>query len=94
MVIFSCVRSSGDGSDGATATGSDSGSGRQKGIGFLADVRRMNVGLTRARCSLWILGHAATLQVRGPQLPPALPQPLSEAPRSSHNLHLEFTYFP
>ncbi|KAI8350314.1 SEN1 N terminal-domain-containing protein [Choanephora cucurbitarum] len=35
------------------------GSGR--GIGFLADVRRMNVGLTRAKCSLFVLGHARSL---------------------------------
>ncbi|KAG1414926.1 hypothetical protein G6F58_006718 [Rhizopus delemar] len=35
------------------------GSGR--GIGFLADMRRMNVGLTRAKCSLFVLGHARSL---------------------------------
>lgn len=35
------------------------GSGR--GIGFLADKRRMNVGLTRAKCSLFVLGHAQSL---------------------------------
>ncbi|KAG0762590.1 hypothetical protein G6F16_005643 [Rhizopus arrhizus] len=35
------------------------GSGR--GIGFLADMRRMNVGLTRAKCSLYVLGHANSL---------------------------------
>jgi senataxin len=31
------------------------------GIGFLADIRRMNVGLTRAKCSLWVLGNSASL---------------------------------
>ncbi|EPS28401.1 hypothetical protein PDE_03347 [Penicillium oxalicum 114-2] len=32
-----------------------------KGIGFLSDIRRMNVGLTRARSSLWVLGNSAAL---------------------------------
>ncbi|KAJ6087960.1 hypothetical protein N7467_006874 [Penicillium canescens] len=32
-----------------------------KGIGFLADVRRMNVGLTRAKSSLWVLGNSQAL---------------------------------
>lgn len=31
------------------------------GIGFLSDIRRMNVGLTRAKCSLWVLGDSKTL---------------------------------
>ena len=34
------------------------------GIGFLQDIRRMNVGLTRAKCSLWVLGNSQSL-VRG-----------------------------
>ena len=36
VVLFSCVRAH---------DGGDAG----RGVGFLADVRRMNVGLTRAR---------------------------------------------
>lgn len=31
------------------------------GIGFLQDIRRMNVGLTRARSSLWVLGNSGSL---------------------------------
>lgn len=30
-------------------------------IGFLADIRRMNVMLTRARTNMWIVGHRGTL---------------------------------
>ncbi|KAJ5638190.1 hypothetical protein N7490_008069 [Penicillium lividum] len=33
-----------------------------KGIGFLADIRRMNVGLTRAKTSLWVLGNSRSLE--------------------------------
>lgn len=40
VVLFSCVRAHDDGSSGK----------RGRGVGFLADVRRMNVGFTRARC--------------------------------------------
>lgn len=47
IIILSCVR-------GGTPDGS--------GIGFLSDVRRMNVALTRAKSSLFVLGDAKALQ--------------------------------
>ncbi|KAF9485837.1 hypothetical protein BDN70DRAFT_870734 [Pholiota conissans] len=46
IIILSCVRA---------------GPGLQR-IGFTADIRRMNVALTRAKSSLFILGNAATLE--------------------------------
>ncbi|ORY04735.1 P-loop containing nucleoside triphosphate hydrolase protein [Basidiobolus meristosporus CBS 931.73] len=46
IIIFSCVRA---------------GNRKWHGIGFLADIRRMNVGLTRARYSLFILGNSKSL---------------------------------
>ena len=32
-----------------------------QGIGFLSDIRRMNVGITRAQSSLWVLGNSQSL---------------------------------
>jgi predicted DNA helicase len=37
--------------------------GSGSGVGFLADLRRMNVGLTRAKSSLWVVGHKESLKV-------------------------------
>lgn len=54
ILLLSTVRAA---HSGVTASVVNSNS-----IGFVADVRRMNVALTRAKLSLWILGNARTLQ--------------------------------
>lgn len=48
IVILSLVRAREEGEDG--------------NIGFLQDIRRMNVALTRPRRSLWVIGRAKTLR--------------------------------
>lgn len=53
ILLLSTVRAAGSCSDTARVTSN---------LGFVADVRRMNVALTRAKLSLWIFGHARTLQ--------------------------------
>ncbi|KAM3163951.1 Helicase SEN1 [Lachancea thermotolerans] len=45
IIIISCVRAD----------------DTKSGVGFLKDFRRMNVALTRAKTSMWILGHHSSL---------------------------------
>ncbi|CAH2037301.1 unnamed protein product [Thlaspi arvense] len=52
ILVLSTVRATHSAPDGSN----------QSRIGFVADVRRMNVALTRARLSLWVLGNTRTLQ--------------------------------
>ncbi|KAF0923218.1 hypothetical protein E2562_003428 [Oryza meyeriana var. granulata] len=55
ILVLSTVRAS-------TSSDSRHHTSEARSIGFVADVRRMNVALTRARFSLWIFGNAKTLQ--------------------------------
>lgn len=54
ILLLSTVRAAGSSSE-TTVIGSSN-------LGFVADVRRMNVALTRAKLSLWIFCNARTLQ--------------------------------
>lgn len=49
IIILSCVRAYKDDVE-------------DKNVGFLQDLQRMNVALTRAKCSLWVIGNFNTLR--------------------------------
>jgi superfamily I DNA and/or RNA helicase len=64
IMILSCVRapSEGSASTNTTTNNSSSSSSNNHTLGFVSDWRRLNVAVTRAKFSMWIVGHAKTLQ--------------------------------
>ncbi|KAK7260354.1 hypothetical protein RIF29_26329 [Crotalaria pallida] len=56
IAIFSCVRAN----DGEVNKGK--GETKGKGIGFVDDKRRLNVGITRAKSAVLVVGSASTLK--------------------------------
>lgn len=57
IIIYSCVRTS-----SGKRRNQSGGSGQQQLDAFWADERRMNVAITRAKSSLWIVGNARLLE--------------------------------
>jgi len=63
IVIFSCVRSAPQSSGYGKNGNKPSCSSSSIGLGFVADVNRLNVAMTRAKFSLIIVGNADYLSV-------------------------------
>ncbi|GAX75224.1 hypothetical protein CEUSTIGMA_g2668.t1 [Chlamydomonas eustigma] len=59
VIILSCVRTSAGVSETLSSTDKQAHGGAS--IGFVADVRRLNVAITRAKSALWVLGHCKAL---------------------------------
>jgi superfamily I DNA and/or RNA helicase len=59
IILFSCVRAH-PGTSNALSAHTNI---EKKHIGFLSDIRRMNVGLTRAKYSCIIVGNSSSLSV-------------------------------
>jgi superfamily I DNA and/or RNA helicase len=59
-MILSCVRAPSEGSANTNAAATNNNN--NTALGFVSDWRRLNVAVTRAKFSMWIVGHAKTLQ--------------------------------